>query len=168
MLTQTVCAARLTSTGYASAWALATYLAKTDRAKFNRYVAEISKLGPLEGNFKTVGRGAILENLTTFQQHFGSDMVVLEKKLVAYLKRLPYDDPFAEWPHFAAFVTSTVNGKPKREANIFHSAEVADRWARATVKALPDDVRSSANASISEFANRPLAERAATEFLRGR
>lgn len=164
MVTHTVSAARLTSTGYASAWALTTYLAKAERAKFNRYTAEISKLGPLEGNVNVLGRGAIAQNLTDFQKIFGDDLAEMEKKLVAYLKRLPYDDPFAEWPHFAVLVTATVNGKPKREANIFHSPETAEKWQRETIAKLPAD----AEGVIRQYANRAVAERAASEFLRGR
>jgi hypothetical protein len=168
MVQHTVSAARLTSTGYASAWALTTYLAKQERAKFNRYVAEISKLGPLEGNLSTTGRGVILQNLETFSKFFGEDNADIEKKLVAYLKKLPYDDPFGEWPHFAAFVVSTANGKPKREANIFHSEQMADRWQRDTIAKLPEDVRGTAEASVRAFPNRVVAEAAAREFLRGK
>lgn len=168
MVTHTVSAARLTSTGYASAWALTTYLAKVERAKFNRYVGEISKLGPLEGNMKTVGRGAVAENLTTFQKYFGDDLADLENKLVTYLKRLDYTDPFAEWPHFAALVSATINGKPKREANIFHSPETAEKWKRETIDKLPVDAQASAESAIRQYPNRQYAERAASEFLRGR
>lgn len=168
MITHTVSAARLTSTGYASAWALTTYLAKVDRAKFNRYVGEISKLGPLEGNMKTVGRGVITENLAAFQKHFGDDTADLEKKLVAYLKRLPYTDPFAEWPHFAVLVAATVNGKAVREANIFHSPETAEKWKRETLAKFPADVQGTAESVTRQYPNRPIAERAASEFLRGK
>jgi hypothetical protein len=168
MVTHTVGAARLTSTGYASAWALTTYLAKQERAKFNRYVREISELGPLQGNQRTVGRGAIPENIATFQKYFGDDTADLEKKLVTYLKRLPYDDPFAEWPHQAAFVATVVSGKPKREANIFHSPELAERWQRETLSRYSAAEQQVAKSSIQEFANRQQAERAATEFLRGK
>ncbi len=168
MIQHTVGAARLTSTGYASAWALTTYLAKLERAKFNRYVAEVSQLGPLEGDRNTVGRGLIAENIANFKKSFGDDTAALEKKLVAYLKRLPYDDPFAEWPHYAAFVTYTLDGKPKREANIFHVAEMADKWQRETLANLPAGARDGADAALREYPNRPFAERAATEFLRGR
>lgn len=168
MIQHTVGAARLTSTGYASAWALTTYLAKQERAKFNRYVAEVSQLGPLEGDRNTVGRGLIAENIENFRKMFGDDTAALETKLVAYLKRLPYDDPFAEWPHYAAFISYTLAGKPKREANIFHVAEMADKWQRETLANLPANVRDSAEAALREYPNRPFAARAATEFLRGR
>lgn len=168
MVSHTVSAARLTSTGYASAWALTTYLAKTDKAAFNRYVAEISKLGPLEGNMKVAGRGVIPENLTIFQKFFGDDLAGLESKLVSYLKRLPYDDPFAEWPHYAAFVSATVEGKPRREANVFHTSDMAEKWQREAVEKLPLPARNSAQIAVREYGNRPLAERAASEFLKGR
>ncbi len=168
LVAHTVGAARLTSTGYASAWALTMYLAKTDKAAFNRYVAEMSKLGPLEGELRIAGRGAIPENLVTFQKFFGDDLTGLEDKLVAYLKRLPYDDPFAEWPHYAAFVAVTVDGKSRREANVFHTADMAEKWQREAVDKLPNAARDSVQLAVREFVNRVLAERAATEFLKGR
>jgi hypothetical protein len=168
MVQHTVSAARLTSTGYASAWALTTFLAKQEKAKFNRYVAEISRLGPLDGNFAITGRGVIAKNLETFGSFFGDDNAGIEKKLVAFLKKLPYDDPFAEWPHYAAFVTSKVDGKPKRDANIFHSEQVADRWQRDTIAKLPETARGSAEGAVRAFPNRAFAEAAAKEFLRGR
>ncbi|HTN75246.1 MAG TPA: DUF1570 domain-containing protein [Pirellulaceae bacterium] len=168
MVAATVGAARLSSTGYAAAWALTTYLAKTQRAAFNRYVADVSKLGPLEGHLKVAGRGVIPENIVGFQKFFGEDLGELESGLVTYLKRLPYDDPFSEWPHYAAFVASSPAGKPRREANVFHTAEMAEKWQRETIGKLPADSQPKAQAAIREFNNRPLAERAAAEFLKGR
>lgn len=168
MIVDTVSSAQLTSSGYASAWALTMYLSKAEKASFNRYVAEMSKLGPLEGNWKVTGRGFIPANLAAFQKHFGSDMPALEGKLTTYLKSLPYVDPFAEWPHFAAMVATTPDGKGKREANVFHSSSMAERWVRDIVAKLPEDARSKAQSAIRAYANRGLAQRAATEFLKGK
>jgi hypothetical protein len=168
MISQTVSAARLTSTGYASAWALTNYLAKNERAAFNKYVAEISELGPFEGSGAVGGPGLIAENLTTFQKHFGSDLAEMEEKLVAHLKKLPYDDPFGEWPHYAATVAAQAPGLPRRQANVFHTAEMARQWQRERLEALPAEARAKAQSAIARFGNRALAEQAAREFLKGR
>lgn len=168
LIADTVSSAKLTSSGYASAWALTLFLAKTEKAAFNRYVAEMSKLGPLEGNWQITGRGYIPANLTAFQKHFGGDLSDLETRLIKYLKRLPYDDPFAALPHFAALVASTVDGKPRRDASVFISNEKAEHWLRDTVASLPEDARGKAQSAVRQFANRTLAERAVNEFLRSR
>lgn len=168
LVSHTVSAARLTSTGYASAWALTTFLAKQERPTFNRYVAEVSKLGPFEGKVKTIGRGIVPQNLSKFQEFFGEDTGSLEERLVAYLKRLPYEDPFADWPHFAAFVQAPVAGKPRREAHVFHTADLAQKWERDTLDKLAPESRDKAQSVVREFPSRPLAERATAEFLRGR
>src|SRR5690606_16116429 len=167
MISHTVCAARLTSTGYASAWALTSFLASKERAKFNKLVADVSKLGPLEGT-RIIGAGLIPENMTAFKEHFGDDLGALEERLVAYLKKLPYVDPFKEWPHFAAFILATVDGRPHREANIFHSPQAAEKWQREVVEKLPANARDNAQSSVQMFPNRLYAERAAANFLRSR
>jgi hypothetical protein len=92
----------------------------------------------------------------------------LEERLVAYLKRLPYEDPFADWPHFAAFVQASVDGKTRREAHVFHTAELAQKWEQDTLDKLAPESRDKAQSVVREFPNRPLAERATAEFLRGR
>jgi hypothetical protein len=168
LVTHTVSAARLTSTGYAAAWALTTFLAKQERASFNKYVAEVSKLGPFEVQRKTIGRGIVPQNLVEFQEYFGADTDDLEARLVAYLKRLPYEDPFAQWPHFTTFVQATVDGKQRRDAHVFHTTDLAEKWERDTLDKLSPEARDKAQSIVREYPNRQVAERAAAEFLRGK
>lgn len=104
MIEHTVVAKRLTSTGYASAWALTHYLAKNKRTNFNDYVRAVSELGPLETAGEMVAPGVVPANLDLFREHFGEDLGDLNTRLVLHLKKLPYSDPFAEWPHFVATV----------------------------------------------------------------
>ena len=91
-VTDTVEAARLTSTGYASAWALTHYLAKNHRNDFFKYVNEISQLQPLEGAFPTGPR--VTENSDTFEKHFGADWATMEQRLIRHLQEQPYSRPF--------------------------------------------------------------------------
>lgn len=89
----TIEAARLTSTGYAYAWSLVHFLATTQKQKFNEYMRELSKLGPLEGDLKEPGAIKILVNRTLFEQQFGNDFIEIERKLIKHLKDLPYKRP---------------------------------------------------------------------------
>jgi hypothetical protein len=168
MVQDTVTAAGLTSTGYASAWALTHYLAKTNREAFNGYLRELSKLKPFEGETNVTPPGIIAENRALFATHFGDDLGNIEKRLVLHLKKLPYNDPFAEYPHFVSTVISTLNNKQVRDANVFHTPELAVRWSQEAMAKMPADQKATARAAIRPFANRPLAEQYARAFLSGR
>lgn len=150
----TVLAARLTSTGYATAWSLTHYLATKRRVDFNKYMAEMAKLGPFEGSVKVEAPGVVKDNLPPFEKHFGSDFVDIEKKLVQHLVKLPYNDPFANMPHFVAMLTYGEGKKTRREAGTFHSPALAKKWI--------DEVAAKAStrpaASLKQFPNRPAAE----------
>jgi len=167
MVRQTVIAGRLTSTGYAAAWSLTHYLAKSRRVEFNNYVRAVSQLGPLETFGTNVGRGTNPENLALFQQTFGDELAEVEKRLVLHLKRQPYDDPFAEWPHFVAMLVYNNGRRQMRDANVFHTSELAAKWTRETVKKLPEEQQRTVQQSIRPMANRPVAVRFVQQWLRG-
>lgn len=156
---QTVLAARLSSAGYASAWSLTHYLARSPghRAKFNELVKQMSELGP----FQTMGRverpGIVRENLRVFKELFGDDLAALEKRLVAYLQKLPYTPPFAEFPHYVAMIALRSDKVVNRSANMFYSSELAENWLRETLGALSDDQRASAETKVHECKNRAEA-----------
>lgn len=158
MVEHTVLAARLTSTGYASAWALTHHLAKNQRAEFQRLLAETSRLGPLEGDVRIERPGITPGNLQRFRQIFGDDLAGVERKLIGHLKRQPYADPFAEWPHFASVVVSGQGTRPRREANVFHTRGQAEKWAQDVTARLPAEQRDAAQTVIRTFPNRAAAE----------
>ncbi|HRX78713.1 MAG TPA: DUF1570 domain-containing protein [Pirellulaceae bacterium] len=165
MIEQTVIASRLTSTGYASAWSLTHYLAKIKRVNFNDYVREVSQLGPLETIGETVAPGVVPENLELFHKHFGDDLGDLNKRLVLHLKKLPYSDPFAEWPHFVATVAVPDGRRAKRDANIFHSADMASKWIEEALETVDAQQRSAAATDVRVFANRTIATQYARQWL---
>lgn len=165
MIEQTVLAGRLTSTGYASAWSLTHYLARLKRADFNNYVREVSRLGPLEAPGDIVAPGVVPANLTLFKKHFGDDMVDLNKRVVAHLKNLPYNDPFAEWPHFVATLAVPSGRKAKRDANIFHSPQMARKWIEESLETATAEQRAAAQARVQEFPNRLIASQFARKWL---
>jgi len=168
LIEHTVLAARLTSTGYATAWALTHYLAKIRRVEFNDYVREVSRLGPLEAFGDIAGPGLVRENLVLFKRFFGDDLAALESRLVAHLKKLPYSDPFQGLPHCVATIVVSDGKKVQRDANTFHSPTLAQKWLRDLLEKVPAAQRSGAQTNIRLFPNRTAAEGYATQWLRGR
>jgi hypothetical protein len=165
MIEHTVVAARLTSTGYASAWSLTHYLAKNKKDDFNAYLREVSKLGPFEGNEKIVEPGIVPENLERFKKHFGTDLPQIEASLVKHLLALPYNDPFADWPHYVAAIEVGAGRRPRREAVLFHSQSMAQRWVVDFVSELPADQRQNVQHEIRPFPNRAFASQFVRQFL---
>ena len=168
MIEQTVAAARLTSAGYASAWALTHFLAKNQKSEFARYVREVSKLGPLEGNLPLNGETAVLDSLESFRRHFGDDLASLETRLIAYLKRQTYKDPFVDLPHFMAMIVIPEGKGVRRQAEAFHSSALAEKWAREVIAKLPPEQQPSAFQTIKRFANRSEAEAFKSDWLKPR
>ena len=68
LVAQTIGAARLTSTGYAAAWALTHYLAKYQREEFQRFLRDTSRLGPLASTGHVVPPGVIPEKRAVVQR----------------------------------------------------------------------------------------------------
>jgi hypothetical protein len=81
----TVAAESLTSTGYASAWALTHYLAQRQKAKFLDYLNDISRTGPLEDRST--------ESEAIFVKHFGNEFATIEQAMIKHLQGLPYTRP---------------------------------------------------------------------------
>ncbi|HUE72648.1 MAG TPA: DUF1570 domain-containing protein, partial [Pirellulaceae bacterium] len=158
MIERTVTAPVLSSTGYASAWGITHFLINKEKDRFRQYLQQVSRLGPLEGHAAAKGSPPVLENLELFQQHFGKDSADLEKRLVAYLKRQPYKDPFAELPHFLVQIVVTIDKRPHYQAGVFYSSVLAKAWADQTIAALPAERQASASKNIKEFRNRADAE----------
>src|SRR5262245_11451959 len=96
MVEKTVLAAQLTSTGYASAWALTHYLAKNRRTEFDDLLRDVCPLGPLEGATDVNALGFVRSNRDLFVKHFGDDLKDIERRLVLYLKKQSYSDPFQD------------------------------------------------------------------------
>jgi hypothetical protein len=166
MISDTASAARLTSTGYAAAWSLTHFLAKNKRAQFSAYVRETAKLKPFQGDYQIVPPGIVPQQLMRFKEHFGDEFSALEIRLVAHLKKQPYTDPFAKYPHFVATIAVRKGRRVIRDANVFHSAELANVWIEESIKKLPDKQRSNAQRRVGEMRNRLVAEQAARQFIR--
>ena len=168
LIEQTVAAARLTSTGYASAWSLTHYLAKNRRAEFAAYLRAISKTEPLEGAVNIQPPGIVPANLELFRKTFGDKFNDLETKLVAHLKKQPYTDPFSDAPHYVAAVLIPGGKRGKREVQTFHSQFLADKWIRETIEKVPAEDQAAVLKEIRQFPNRATAEAFATQWMAGR
>ena len=157
-LTETILASRLDSKGYASAWALTHYLAKTRRTQFNAYMQDLQKLGPLDGGYRVVGNGTVPKHRELYAKHFDADLAMTEMRLRQYLPKLPYVDPLTEFPHVTVMIGFTVNGRFQKMGGVFHNPAFAQQWVTKTVaelKLVPRSVKTE----IKSFDNRILAER---------
>jgi hypothetical protein len=90
---------------------------------------------------------------------------MLEGRLIKHLTSLPYNDPFADWPHYVAAIEVQVSRRMRREANLFHSADMAQKWVQEVIASLPANQRPLARHTIELFPNRAAAERKARQFL---
>jgi hypothetical protein len=90
MIDHTVRAARLSSTGYSTAWALVHYLARYERTRFSKYFRELSETLPLTGAVDITTSGTVASNKQRFTEFFGDDFASLEKQLLEHLKRLSH------------------------------------------------------------------------------
>lgn len=168
LVEHTVLAGQLTSTGYASAWALTHYLAKNRRTEFNGLLRDVCQLGPLEGAIDMVPPGIICANREQFVKHFGDDFKSLEARLVLHLKKQPYNDPFKDSPHFVATLLTPDGRKQQRSALTFHSPQLARNWIRESLAKVNDAQRAAAQSAVRPFPNRQQAEAYATQWLAGR
>jgi len=167
LVAQTVGAARLTSTGYAAAWALTHYLAKNHREAFHECVRRYSRLKPWEGPGRVVPPGVVPDNVRRFKETFGEDLADIERRLILHLQQLPYTDPLADWPHFVVVVSVPAGARARREANVFHVPEQAERWRREFVARTPEEERPGIQSAVHPFPNRILAETFARQWLQG-
>jgi hypothetical protein len=166
MIDETVLAGRLTSTGYASSWALTHYLAKNRRGEFTRLLNDVSQYGAFEGATEVVPPGIVRSNLELFLKYFGDDAVAMETRLVLHLKKQPYTDPFSGLPHVVATLSGTDGRRPQRAINTFHSPALAQKWLKETLDKLPAEHRVAAKTAVRTFPNRAQAEAFAQQWRR--
>jgi hypothetical protein len=88
LVADTVQAAQLTATGYATAWALTHYLVQKQATKFFGFLQEVSRIGPFQGGGRPDKHGHISENRDMFVRHFGKDMDALEDQVVLHMQKL--------------------------------------------------------------------------------
>lgn len=159
MIRDTVLAARLTSTGYASAWSLTHFLATRRRLKFSEYVRDVSKLGPLETIGEIRAPGIVKENLQLFEKHFGTDLAALEKQIESH--------HFGDLPYFVAIVAYRDGGRDRRDASLFRSQHLAERWTQDALQRVAEEQRSGASRDVRLFPSRNVAEQFAQAWKNG-
>lgn len=164
---QTVGAARLTSTGYASAWSLTHFLAKRKRVEFNKLVNELSTLGPFQGYVSKDGSAIIEGNLKLFDQYFGSDFKEVETLLVDHLTKQRYVSPFADFPHVVVLIAYKEGTKTKRIAQSFLSPASAEKWRQDKLSQL-NQAPETRQVATRAFPNRATATSFVDRWLSGR
>ena len=157
-------AARLDSTGYATAWAIVHFLATERRSELVKYIKYVSHLGALEG---MASRGAVIpENVQHFEKFFNDDFREAESNLITHMKSLSYDSPVGHLPHFVTTLTYSVDGKATKRGCIYHRRSLAEAWQKMLLSTLDEAERESAQFHFKDFANRSQAARFLANFLK--
>jgi hypothetical protein len=151
MVEETVTASRLTSAGYASAWALTHYLASRKKEKFHAYLRDVATLEPLDPREGALGSERQKE---MFTRHFGSDFAALEVDLIKHMQGLPYTDPVANQTHYVVLLDTTG----RRVTGVTSSPAAVRKWQEETLTQLPPAARSQANFQVMAFPNRAAAD----------
>jgi hypothetical protein len=75
-----------------------------------------------------------------------------------YLPKLPYVDPFIDFPHVSVVMGFALNGRFKKMGGVFHNPMIARQWVAKTISELkltPENVQTE----MKSFNNRVLAQR---------
>ena len=140
----------LTSTGYASAWALTHTLAERRKDKFYAYLGDVSRLGPLDER-------SAQDDAALFAKHFGADMSEIDEQIFKNLKKLPYVDPVLNQTHYVAMLQTAVGGRVQRSYMVTTSPKAIKDWRQQEVGGLPAGLQAGAQMTIEAFPSQAAA-----------
>jgi len=158
MVEKVVGPGQLTSSGYAAAWSLTHYLATRKKEKFQDYLREVAKLGPLEPREAAAGA----EARALFNKYFGSDYPAIGEALVKHLRGLPYVDPIANQTHYVVIIDTAS----MRSAGVTSSPASVRKWQEDTLTKMPAATRANARFQVMPFPNKDEATQYVDRFLK--
>jgi hypothetical protein len=158
---QTVHAAMLNSTGYASAWTVTWYLAELRKEEFGRYLRYLSRMPPLQGMLPSADdeTGRVPGNMVHFRKFFGEDIGALEQEMVDHMVKQDYESPFAEAAHFVGIVEIPELEGVKKHACFYIDEGSLVAWHAAVLESLTAYEREHAKFANLQFRNRAEANR---------
>ncbi len=162
---QTVIAPRLSSDGYAAAWALTHYLATHQRDAFLRYVRQVSNRRPTRATLWQLEPDDLKADLDEFKQFFGSNLRTLEDRMLTHLGRLRSRDPAANDKHYVVTCEYLEGSQVRRQAGMSVDADTAREYHQQVLSELSPRQRSSAKFRLMEFPSKREAERYAQNWL---
>lgn len=158
-LQEIVDAPELTALGYAWAWALTHYLAERKQEAFFAYLAEVSRIGPMEERSSS-------EEAALFSKHFGDDFPAMENALMQHLKKLPYVDPIANQTHYVTMLQITTEAVIERRVDVTTSRVAVQQWQQQQRAAVAR--QSGLQFTVRAFPNRSAAANFAEAWVNGR
>ncbi len=159
----TINANNLTSTGYASAWALTHYLAERRKLQFYTYLREMSQIGPLEGEGRmSLMQGKEPANLELFRKHFNDPMGALEGELVKHMRSLNYSDPIENQTHYVAWYKTDLGGSYQMRTMITLSPAAISKWRQELISTIPPSLQARSQFLVKAFPTRTAATIAAS------
>lgn len=157
---QTVRAARLDSTGYASAWTITHHLAEEQRADFDRYMRYLSRMAPLHGMMPEDQRdpeAVVDENMVHFKAFFGEDIEAFENAMVKNMSAERYTSPVGAFPHFVGTAVVPGEEEDKLHTCFFIDQGNLEEWRREVHESLTEYEREHTKFQLSQHANRGAA-----------
>jgi hypothetical protein len=140
----------LDADGYAWAWGLSHYLGEKKKDAFFKYLAEVSKLGPLESLDKA-------KQVSLFETHFGADRNKLGSEMIAHLRKLPYVDPIENLTHYVIMYRYLQNNTLYTGHAMTASRTAVEKLREDLRARLPPDVQQTAQFDVRPFPTRTQA-----------
>ncbi len=157
-------AAKLDSTGYATAWSIIHYLAETQPDKLNDFIQYMSQLGPFYG---MASRDKFVpENLDHFKMFFEDDLKIAEAGLIKHLKQQSYQSPMAFRPHYVTTVIYNDGENLAKRGCIYYQRRLAEEWRQAFLGTLNASQLATADYATKGFVNRDAAANYLRQFLK--
>ncbi len=160
LVKSTVNAQTLESLGYACAWGLSHFLAERRKEKFFAYLADVSKIGPLE-KASVSSKGEDL-----FIKHFGNDFAGLEREMIAHLQRLPYVDPIENMTHYVCMLSKRIGLSVQRSYTVTVSPASVKQWQAQELGTLSAAAQAGSAFAIEIFPTKTSAMNFAANWLR--
>lgn len=148
----------LDADGYAWSWALTHFLGEKKRDLFSKYLAEVSRIGPLEEPKPE-------EHMRTFVEHFGADFRGLDTQLFSHLDRLPYVDPIENMTHYVILMSYPSGSSTMRAYGVTLSPKEVQRSRDDLLRRLSPSEQRSALFEVRNFPTRTGALNFARQWL---
>jgi hypothetical protein len=158
LVARAVKARQLDSTGYAASWALTHFLAHKHKAKFSKYLQEVSRTEPLAERGSTVVAAAAPEADPLFGRLFGEDDTKLSRELVHHLRKLPYKDPVANQTFYVVTMVVKRGSSTDVTAGLTTSPGAVRDWQHEARQSLPPPLHPFSAFTVRTFPNKPLAQ----------
>ncbi len=121
---------RINATDYAHSWAMTHYLASKRPTEFVDFLKVMSALPPLSKQTPE-------QQLALFREHFGHDLVKLDKRIDEAVVKLSQRKGYDRLPYYAVILEQSLgDGRIRRQAMVSQSPQIIRQWVANNTLAL--------------------------------